>query len=299
MIFNYKNKVGLPYKYYGIIPTGFFECPKSPSCKSGMFMSAWDMGAGKYKEFCSDTITDVLGDLSLIDALLDPSSGYYFWNGDLSRTGKEALFEDLLDEIKKATDITVQNQLVLEWLKNNISAETTPIAGPSTDIEHEAYTVTIDGIPVYFDEINDAAVALARELFVGNPLPDTLKNMVVGIQIVAEDARGGADVVGMSADGFVTIFGDREVDTGIVAHEIAHDFATSKWGDMFPAADSDYQAAIDSGEPPVSEYAKKNTGEDFAEAVRMYVDDPEQLKMDYPERYQVIDRLMKDDSYGG
>lgn len=91
MIFKYKDRTGTSYKYYGIIPTGFFECPTSPSCPSGQFMSAWDMGSGKYKEFCVDTITDVLGDISLVDALLDPSGGYYFWNGDFSRTGKTPL----------------------------------------------------------------------------------------------------------------------------------------------------------------------------------------------------------------
>ncbi len=88
MIFEYKDRTGSKYKYYGIIPTGFFECPGSPSCASGQFMSAWDPASGKYKEFCVDAVSDVLGDLSLIDALLDPSGGYYFWNGDLSRTGK-------------------------------------------------------------------------------------------------------------------------------------------------------------------------------------------------------------------
>ncbi len=91
MIFKYKDRTGREYKYYGIIPTDFFECPGSPSCASGQFMSAYDMASGKYKEFCVDTISDVLGDVSLTDALLDPSNSGHFWNGDLSRTGKTPL----------------------------------------------------------------------------------------------------------------------------------------------------------------------------------------------------------------
>ncbi len=91
MIFNYKDRTGTSYKYHGIIPTGFFECSPSPSCASGQFMSAYDSGAGKYKEFCIDNISVVLGEISLLDSLLDPSSGSHFWNGDLSRTGKTPL----------------------------------------------------------------------------------------------------------------------------------------------------------------------------------------------------------------
>lgn len=124
---------------------------------------------------------------------------------------------------------------MLDWLTANLPASTSPVGGPSTDIEHEAYNVDINGIPLYFDEISDAAVASIRELLAGKPLPKILRDQITGIQIVPEDARGGPDVVAMNADGFVTIFGDRQVDSGVIAHEAAHDLAVSKWGNPLPS----------------------------------------------------------------
>ena len=293
MIFNYINRTGVSSKYFGIIPTGFFECPGSPSCRSGLFMSAYDIGNKKYKEFCVEKITNVLPDINVLDALLDISNSDYFWNGDLGRTGKNILSGDLLAAINAAIDIPDKDQVVLDWLREHVSETTKTIAGPSTDIEHEAYSIYVDGIPIYFDDLNDAAVTLAREIVSGAVLPKILRDLIVGIQIVEEDARGGPDVIGMSADGFITIYGDRQVDMGVIAHEAAHDFAVQKWGDSIPPEDSDYSAAINTGEPVVSEYSKRNAGEDFAEAVGMFVTDPVGQQKIAPLRYNVIQRLME------
>lgn len=293
MIFSYKDKNSLPWRYYGVMPTGFFECPGSPSCKSGTFMSAWDPTVERYKEYCVDTITDVVGDISLIDALLNPSESLEFWNGDLSRTGKLPLYEDLLSEIEKATDVETQNKLVSEWLKENISAETTLVGNPASGIEHDAYTVVIDGVPVYIDEINDAAVALARELLTGAELPDVLKPLLVGIQIVPEQARIFENTIAQNSEGFVTIFGDRIVDIGVIAHELGHEYSLYQWQQLIPPEGSDYLAAVESGEPPVSEYASGYIAEDFPEALALYVTDPEKLKAIAPLRYEAIKKLME------
>ena len=206
---------------------------------------------------------------------------------------------ELIRLINNAPEIQGKNKATLEWLRKCRSKTTSIIAGPSTDIEHEAYSVILDGLTIYFDEIIDQVITLIREMASGPQWPKLLKERVIGIQMVEEDARGGPDVIAMSADGIMTIFGNREVDSGVIAHEAAHDFAVNKWGNPVPPADSDYAKAILSGEPPVSEYSKRNWSEDFAEAVRMFVVDPGKLKDIAPARYQVIKRLMEDESYGG
>jgi len=207
--------------------------------------------------------------------------------------------EELLDDINNAGDIPEKDEVTLEWLQKYGSKTTQTIGGPSTDIEHEAYSVDLDGITLYYDDLNDAAVTITREMIAGAPLPKTLREQILGIQIVPEDARGGSDVVAMSDNGIVTIFGDRQVDSGVIAHEAAHYFAVNTWGDSQPPEDSDYSRAINSGEPAVSAYSARNRGEDFAEAVRMFVVDPGKLKEVAPRRYQVIKRLMEDQKYSG
>ena len=210
-----------------------------------------------------------------------------------------SIWDELRNAINKEPDLAGKDQVTLDWLKKYHSSSTTPIAGPSTDIEHEAYSSNLDGITLYFDDLDDAVVTITREMISGPSLPKTLKDQFNVIQIVSEDARGGPDVVAMHGDGVITIFGGRQVDRGVIAHEASHGLAISKWGDVIPPAGSDYSAAIDSGEPAPSEYAARNRGEDFTEAVKMFVVNPEELERISPTRYRVIKRLMEEKDYGG
>lgn len=52
-------------------------------------------------------------------------------------------------------------------------------------------------------------------------------------------------------------------------------------------------------EAPPTDYAKASIAEDFAESVALYVTDKAKLRKTAPKRYRVIDRLMKEDGYGG
>ncbi len=42
-----------------------------------------------------------------------------------------------------------------------------------------------------------------------------------------------------------------------------------------------------------------NIAEDFAESVRVYFEDNENLRENYPMRYKVIRRMLEDEDYGG
>ena len=286
-------------QYRGLTPTGFFECLGSPSCPSAHFLSCFHAESGITKEFCIDRICDVYGDIDLLEALMGDLGYDQFWLGNFSSTETTELSSGLIQSVRQQTDFSRRYALVEEWLDANLPCNKTIIAGPNTDIEHKCYAVTIEGIILYFDEVDRSVILTIIEMITGAKLPGLLKAQLFGIQMVAEYARGGPDVVAMMGDGIVTVFGGRDADMGIIAHEVAHEFAVQKWGNPMPPSDTDYYAAIRSGEPAVSQYGKKNDSEDFAEAVRMYVEDLEQLQMDYPKRYAVIDRLMKDPAYGG
>jgi hypothetical protein len=109
----------------------------------------------------------------------------------------------------------------------------------------------------------------------------------------------GGVVRATAGKGDVTVYRGLSLRRGTLAHEMAHNLATAVYKSTTPSALSDFAAAARSGEPPVSVYGAKHPAEDFAEAVRLYVEDPGQLKARAPRRYSVISRLMREVGYGG
>lgn len=299
VVFDYTDRFGVSSHREEIYPEGFLEFPASDIFPGSVNVWAYHTLHRHKEQYNVLRIAGARRLITLIDALLDMATNAEYWSGPKPEEKVVSIFDQLRQSINALTDIPDKDQLILDWLRQNLPSATTPVAGPSTSIVHEAYTTYVDGIPIYFDSLEDSVVTLAREIISGSPLPSLLKEMIVGIQIVEEDAPGGPDVIGMSADGFITIYGNRQVDPGVIAHEAAHDFAVGKWGNPIPSEDSDYVAAINSGEPPVSEYSLRNSSEDFAESIRMFVDNPTEMKKIAPLRYQVIERLMTEKGYGG
>lgn len=275
----------------------------------------------KKESFYAETITDVNIIPTLLEAIRDPSRYWYFWEGLteeeegilLEKPPEEKVIppkkppeeevippsEQLIEALSRAKDEAEKDQITLEWIMKNLPSDTTTLAGPGTDIEHEAYTITIDNIKLYFDDVTPGVVTTVREILIGKDLPDTLKEHLTEIQFVEEYKKDDPLMIAWMYEGFLTVYGDKEIDVGVLAHEAAHQFSYTKWEWGMPVEGSDYLAAIKSGEPPVSEYSKRNTGEDFAEAVRMFVTNPEMLKKIAPLRYKVIERLMRDKEYKG
>jgi|GEM_PF-4341412 len=295
--FVYTNRYGVKKEYLDERPHSFFETPRDADWPGSVLLWSYHSVHGTKEQYRVERISGALRLISLMDAILDPSTNEEFWRG-VSQFPK-SVFVQLLSDIQKEPDTVGKNQIMLDWLKKYHSPMTTTIAGPGTDIEHEAYSVYLDGIPLYFDDLDDAVVFSAREMIAGTQLPALLRSQITGIQLVEEDRRGDPLTIAFNQDGFITIYGGRHADAGILAHEAAHEFAFTKWEWGMPVEGSDYLAAIKSGEPPVSEYSKRNTGEDFAEAVRMFVEDTEELKRVAPLRYKVIKRLMSDKDYSG
>lgn len=186
-----------------------------------------------------------------------------------------------------------------EWLMANMSAEPALYTSPITYVDHMAYDVWWKGIPLYFDCVNKAAIAAANALKATDHMPGCLLVYLEGMQLVSEANPASQQTIAGLKDYFMTIFNDSIIDVGIIAHEATHAWAMAKWFSYFPPMDGDYQAAIDSGEPPVTEYGKTDSAEDLAESVRYYVYDIERLKRDCPIRYPIVHKLMTDPDYRG
>lgn len=213
--------------------------------------------------------------------------------------GDDSVATALLNAINEGGTELEKIQIVEDWIEANRSAEPTLVVNQETGVEHNAYTMDIDGLVFYFDAVEPPIIAAVKEYVSGGQFSPPLKSVIEALQIVSEDSPSGPETIGKYMEGIITIFGDREVDAGIIGHEAAHGLAAYTWGDTAPAPDSAYMAAINSSEPPVSEYGATSPGEDFAEAVRLYIVDSEQLLEIAPLRYAAIKDIMTRNIYEG
>lgn len=96
-------------------------------------------------------------------------------------------------------------------------------------------------------------------------------------------------------DGKITVYNvgeDTEYLTRrIFTHEAGHNLAKSLWNATDPAPDSDYNK-IQQEEEPVTSYGRNAPGEDFAEAVMLYVNDNEYLQEKAPKKFAEIKKLL-------
>ena len=195
--------------------------------------------------------------------------------------------------------IVVEGLALCEWLKGNMSKEKKLYACPRGGDDRMAYEVVLKGIPFYFERLNYAAIAAMEALSKFDKIPEVLLEDVDGVMLFSEIKPGRPETIADIGNSFMVIYNDNIVDYGIITHEATHAWAKDKWGTYNPPKDTDYMAAIESDEPPITEYAKTNPSEDLAEAVRYYVYDPEHLKEKCPVRYKIVEQMMADPDYHG
>ena len=105
-------------------------------------------------------------------------------------------------------------------------------------------------------------------------------------------------------DGKVVVYNGFVLPHGSAAHEMGHNLAKGRYGRTDPGMSSEFGRLARASIAP-SEYGRNSFAEDFAESVRFYVAYENQLlegasfKNLHPERWQVIDRLMKEADYDG
>jgi hypothetical protein len=185
--------------------------------------------------------------------------------------------------------------------------------------EEEWHTVAMDGVTYHTPPVPELdlgrparedvhpLIKTARYLVGRPPLPESLtrhtRNVYFSAQRNSEDDHW-AEEYGMP--GFVSaatggkgrvVFYNGVAQPESLVHEMGHNLATAQYGGIAVGPGA-FRDAIESGEPPPTEYAGKSTAEDFAESVRMYVDTPDELRATAPRRYAAIHRLMTEEGHG-
>lgn len=103
-----------------------------------------------------------------------------------------------------------------------------------------------------------------------------------------------------SGGGAIVVYRDKPLGTVYLTHEAGHNLASTLYGGKpIPPPESDFAKAASKENPPPTKYAGKAIGEDFAESVRLYVDDPAAFAKSHPQRHAVIHKVMTDPNYGG
>jgi len=187
-----------------------------------------------------------------------------------------------------------------KWLLANMSKEKKLRTNPITYIDHWSYEVDCEGLPFYFDCVNEAAIAASEAALNIKEIPAVLIEDVDFIQLVDEIYKDQPETIAAHRHFGITIFNNHIVDYGMIAHEATHAWATDKWGSATPPYDTNYVEVIRfSDESPITEYAKTNYAEDLAETGRYYTYSPAFLKAQCPLRYGIFEHMMTDPGYYG
>lgn len=225
------------------------------------------------------------------------------------RTFEEALADRLRDMPADTLEGRKARRLAIREL-----IESYATAGPDGTFHGmttpEAFrTIRYGGVDFRFSGPISALVntidALSRP---GVVIPDRLlgatKNVYFTGQSNKEDARWRAEYKGFQhsgatgGDGDVVAYRNNHLSVGDFVHESAHNLSTRLYGSTTPGGDYARLLRL-TPEKPVSAYAAHAPSEDFAEAVRLYVEDRDTMKASFPERFRIIDRIMTDPTYGG
>ncbi len=99
-------------------------------------------------------------------------------------------------------------------------------------------------------------------------------------------------------EGTTMVYKEGSMRLRTFTHESGHSLADKLYGSSFPGGDY-AKIVAENVEPPVSEYAKNSSSEDFAESCRAYVGDKAYFQKKCPKRYEIIHRIMTESSYGG
>lgn len=107
-------------------------------------------------------------------------------------------------------------------------------------------------------------------------------------------------------DGDIVVYGNRAMSLSTLAHESAHNVATEIYGGTNPGDlvllndkklwtlfKTEWQTVVEEGEEPVSEYAKTDLAEDFAEAFAYYTTRRRVMAENHPDRYALIERILR------
>ena len=77
----YTDRYGVKKKYSGVHPLSFFETPQDADWPGSVLLWTWHELHSKKEQYRVERIFDVFRTITLLDALLNPSSNAEFWAG--------------------------------------------------------------------------------------------------------------------------------------------------------------------------------------------------------------------------
>jgi hypothetical protein len=177
-------------------------------------------------------------------------------------------------------------------------------------VEYRDFTLLYEKNPKSLNALIRTIDSLEAGEVIPQTVKDKTKNIIFTMQKNKDDAywkkiyKNFTGSLATGGDGNIVVYRGRSLDTSDAAHEMGHNLAFSVYGDAKPIIGTDFYNlasgwATGLTEGPMSQYAKNSYAEDFAESVKYYVVDRGRMKIDFPERFKVIDRLMYDTKYGG
>lgn len=84
VLFKYTNRFGVFQQYRMEYVSGFIEFPKSEVYEGSVNAWSWHELHSKMEQYRVERIKDVKIIITLIEALLDPSRHFVFWDGSMS-----------------------------------------------------------------------------------------------------------------------------------------------------------------------------------------------------------------------
>lgn len=178
------------------------------------------------------------------------------------------------------------------------------VHGMSSDVQFKGFK--LGNQEVYWEDranaeffVRDLFTAKRNGIELPGPLSAATEKVYFTSQTNKNDAywqqrySGFTHSLATGGDGNIVVYRGKQLDLASYAHESGHNLAAKLYGDTEPSVGSKYRTAM-RGEQPVSEYAKNSPSEDFAESASQYVVNGSYMKMVAPQRYAVIDKIMKD-----
>jgi hypothetical protein len=172
--------------------------------------------------------------------------------------------------------------------------------------------IDFDGMKIHDSPQNQ--IATIRQLIdmpgAGTPemqrLTGFTRNVYLAKGLNAEDAYWakaykieGFKSVATGGDGNIVVYDQKPMAADTFVHEAGHNMAKAIYGKTTPPPESDFGKI---STPSPTPYGRSSRSEDFAESMMLYFDNNYQGRSNYAidnEREDVIEKLLRDPSYGG
>jgi|GEM_PF-2177501 len=203
-----------------------------------------------------------------------------------------------------------QKSIISQYVQSRSTRRASSVLAHGMDYAEPMKRIEWEGIKYHYSGGIQPVVDTIHQLATSPRIPRALTKHTTDVffssqrnklDIYWEQEYGIPDFISLATggDGRIVVYNSRYLKLDSMAHEMGHNLAKAVYGTTKSPFTSDFGAAVASGEPSVSSYARKSIAEDFAESVSVYITDAKRLKANAPKRYAVINKLIKDRTYAG